>query len=29
MGGRLVVDGIWGPRTEAAYQQWLATQNEQ
>ena len=23
MGGRLVVDGIWGPRTEAAYQQWL------
>lgn len=29
MGGRLVVDGIWGPRTEAAYQQWLAAQNEQ
>ena len=23
MGGKLVVDGIWGPRTEAAYQQWL------
>lgn len=23
MGGRLVVDGIWGPKTEAAYQQWL------
>ena len=23
MGGRLAVDGIWGPRTEAAYQQWL------
>jgi hypothetical protein len=23
MGGRLVVDGIWGQRTEAAYQQWL------
>lgn len=26
MGGKLVVDGIWGPKTEAAYQQWLATQ---
>lgn len=23
MGGRLVIDGIWGPKTEAAYQQWL------
>jgi len=23
MGGKLVVDGIWGPKTEAAYQQWL------
>lgn len=35
MGGKLVVDGIWGPKTEAAYQQWLsspvpfAIQNEQ
>ena len=29
MNGRLVVDGIWGPKTEAAYQQWLATQNKQ
>ena len=29
MGGKLVVDGIWGPRTEAAYQQWLSSQNEQ
>ena len=27
MGGRLVVDGIWGPRTEAAYQQWLSQAN--
>ena len=27
MGGRLVVDGIWGEKTEAAYQQWLAQQN--
>lgn len=25
MGGRLVVDGIWGPKTEAAYQQWLSS----
>jgi len=25
MGGNLVVDGIWGPKTEAAYQQWLAS----
>ncbi len=23
MGGKLVVDGIWGPKTESAYQQWL------
>ena len=23
MGGNLVVDGIWGKNTEAAYQQWL------
>lgn len=23
MGGNLVVDGIWGPKTEAAYQEWL------
>ena len=29
MGGSLAVDGIWGPKTEFAYQQWLATQNEQ
>lgn len=29
MGGRLAVDGIWGPKTEAAYQQWLTAQNEQ
>ena len=29
MGGNLVVDGIWGQKTESAYQQWLATQNEQ
>lgn len=29
MGGGLVVDGIWGPKTEAAYRQWLATQNKQ
>ena len=25
MGGGLVVDGIWGPKTEAAYQQWLSS----
>ncbi len=25
MGGNLVVDGIWGPKTEAAYQQWLSS----
>lgn len=24
MGGRLAVDGIWGPKSEAAYQQWLS-----
>ena len=29
MGGKLVVDGIWGPRTEAAYQQWINAQNKQ
>ena len=29
MGGKLAVDGIWGPKTESAYQQWLATQNRQ
>ena len=29
MGGNLVVDGIWGPKTEAAYQQWLSAQNKQ
>lgn len=28
MGGHLVVDGIWGNRTEAAYQQWLNTVNQ-
>lgn len=27
MGGHLVVDGIWGPRTEAAYQQWVSRAN--
>lgn len=25
-GGQLVVDGIWGPKTEQAYKQWLAQQ---
>lgn len=25
MGGNLVVDGIWGPKTEAAYQEWLSS----
>lgn len=25
MGGRLAVDGIWGPKSEAAYQQWLSS----
>lgn len=25
MGGNLDVDGIWGPKTEAAYQQWLSS----
>jgi hypothetical protein len=24
-GGKLVVDGIWGPKTEAAYQQWRSS----
>lgn len=28
MGGNLVVDGIWGPKTEAAYQQWVSQQGE-
>ena len=28
MGGNLVVDGIWGNKTEAAYQQWLSTVNQ-
>ena len=27
-GGQLQVDGIWGPRTEQAYKQWLSQQNQ-
>lgn len=27
MGGKLIVDGIWGPKTEQAYQQWLSQEN--